>query len=328
MSYIKGQCQWKFMVSDIWRGQISQTKTICRSCELQRQTSIEIKVKKNLCYTIVVKKEGSKETSKGVGWGRTYPQNLHQLTSIFSQNFNIHHIQIFKGIVIFIITTWIQFFLGQWISDIGWKINIFWPLLFCNSPAKNMDPQKTAYAEQIRKDDRFWLNKIKGFVNNLLLWEFVETANYNRTADSLHHYRFYSKLCVNRDVKLNEVSAHKTYLPVTFPSFAVVALLMKKKKSKQISLVSSITTGHHGYHWPPHAATMTPKPHPPTPNRAPYINLKKRSYVAWQPKWCSILKKNNSQYPSPNFVWNALRTFGPNKINKQISNIKSLRCIA
>ena len=226
------------------------------------------------------------------GVGEDLPPKFASTHFHLSQNFNIHHIQIFKGIVIFIITTWIQFFLGQWISDIGWKINNFWPLLFCNSPAKNMDPQKTAYAEQIRKDDRFWLNKIKVFVNNLLLREFVETANYNRTADSLHHYRFYSKLCINRDVKLNEVSAHKTYLPVTFPSFAVVALLMKKKKSKQISLVSSITTGHHGYHWPPHAATMTPKPHP-TPNRAPYINSKK-VLCSMAAQWCSILNKNNS----------------------------------
>ena len=161
MSYIKGQCQWKFMVSDIWRGQISQTKTICRSCELQRQTSIEIKVKKNLCYTIVVKKEGSKETPKGVGWGRTYPQNLHQLTSIFSQNFNIHHIQIFKGIVIFIITTWIQFFLGQWISDIGWKIITFDLCSFAIHQQKTWILKKLLMLNKYEKMIDFDLTKYK-----------------------------------------------------------------------------------------------------------------------------------------------------------------------
>lgn len=40
-----------------------------------------------------------------------------------------------------------------------------------------------------------------------------------------------------------------------------------------------------------------------------------------------IKKKIIASIPPP-ILSDALRTFGPNKINKQISNIKSLRCIA
>lgn len=39
------------------------------------------------------------------------------------------------------------------------------------------------------------------------------------------------------------------------------------------------------------------------------------------------IKKIIASIPPP-ILSDALRTFGPNKINKQISNIKSLRCIA
>ena len=144
-----------------------------------------------------------------------------------------------------------------------------------------MDPQILLLLNKYQKKDRFWLNKIKVFMNNLttaVIRDFVEATNYKRSTDSLHYYRFYKQ--------------SESYLLVTFPSFAVFSILMKKKKSKQISLVSSITTGHHGYHWPPHAATMTPKPHP-TPNRAPYINSKK-VLCSMAAQWCSILNKNNS----------------------------------